>query len=92
MATITLNYRGRQAKYQYDIADNLEVDIKFKKSRDLCRGSVNGQAFQFAWFDFGGGESLADWSNDKHGAPIDTPYFPYLCETICSFFETNKNL
>jgi len=89
MKTITVNYRNHTPKtFQYDILNDINVDIKYKKFRgDMCVGTSNGESFSMAWGEWCNGDRfLNDWTNDSQGAPKEIEYSGHVIEALMRFF------
>ena len=94
MKTITVNYRNHEPKtFQYDIENDIEVNVKFKDSQGYCKGTANEEKFFMAWSDWGNGDKfLEDWTNDGpysegpnengDGAPKEIEYSGHVIEAL----------
>lgn len=87
MKAITVNYRKREPKtFYYDILNDIVVNVKYRDSRGMCKGTSNGELFEMAWYDHGNEEYLDDWTNDDNG-PSPINYSAHVREALVRFFQ-----
>ena len=87
MKAITVNYRKREPKtFYYDILNDIVVNVKYRDSQGMCKGTSNGELFEMAWYDHGNEEYLDDWTNDDNG-PSPINYSAHVREALVRFFQ-----